>query len=73
MINTNNDVEKLTSKQVIEYIDMDTPLANARKVLTQQIEAILEERNAEPVNLIKQRRMELKAVLAVARALKVEL
>lgn len=71
---TNDDIDKLKPDQVTKLMAMDTPLAKAARVFRQQIAAI-EQAGAqrEPLGIIRQRKMEFKAVIAIAKELGVKL
>lgn len=66
---THDDIEKLTDKQVVELIQMDTPLSKARRALEQNLGAMA----ANPtVDIITKRKMEFKTIIAIAKELGVK-
>lgn len=71
---SNADIDRMSPAQVVDFMQGDTPIANARKVFSAQMAAI---ENAQlqrrAPNIIEQRKMEFKAVLAIMRALGIEI
>jgi hypothetical protein len=64
----------MTPQQIINLIEGDSLIADARRVFTQQRTAIQEALSKRPgANPIDMRRMELKAVIALAVALHADL
>lgn len=70
----NADIDRMTAPQLVAFMQGDSPLANARKVLSAQMASIEQSQSQKRVpNIIETRKMEFKAVLAIAQALGVEL
>jgi hypothetical protein len=71
---TNDDIDKLNPSQVTKLMAMDTPLARARQIFSSNV-ASIEQAGLQraKLDLIQQRRMEFKAVLAIAKELGVKL
>lgn len=66
---TNDDIDKLSPKQVTELMDMDIPLARARKAFASNMGAIETRWSQSKLDIIGQRKMEFKAVIAIAKEL----
>lgn len=71
---TNDDIDKLNPKQVVELMQMDIPLARARRAFYSNM-AVIEQLQVqgEKLDIIGQRKMEFKAVIAIAKELGVEI
>lgn len=75
---THEDLDRMSARDVIIVMQSGTPLANARQVFYSEmvrIQQLMKQPRSRdrPLDIIRQRKEELKAVLLIARVLGIKL